>query len=241
MNGVPTPVKTRIRLLLIALLAMVLPLAACAKGPDQPADTGKPKTFEEGVHYIELFEPVPTAVPADKIEVVEMFWYGCPHCYRLEPHLQAWLKKLPDDVQLVRIPAALNASWSLLARAYYAAQELGILDKLHEPLFQAIHEQGRRLRSEDAVVRFVSALGFDGERFRQAMNSLAVQTKVRHATELGRRYGVDGVPALIVNGRYRVLGRGVHSYEEMFQVVDFLIDKERARRRAATADAGQGQ
>ncbi len=228
--------KRLYRLLTIALFTVVLPLAACAKGPDRSAPR-----FEEGVHYLELFESVPTSVPADKIEVVEMFWYGCPHCYRLEPHLEEWLKKLPPDVQLVRIPAALNPSWALMARAYYAADMLGIRDRLHEAFFQAIHEQGRRLRSEDAVVRFVASQGFDGDKFRQAMHSLAVETRVRHATDLGKRYGVDGVPALIVNGRYRVLGRGVHSYAEMFQVVDFLIDKERARRRKATAGSGQDQ
>ena len=200
------------------------------------SETTQPRSFEESVHYVELFDPVPKSVPADKIEVVEMFWYSCPHCYQLEPELNKWKKSLPNDVELVQIPGVFkdrsgnpNPNWAMSARAYYALEALGVLPQTHEKVFAAIHEQGRRLNSVDAWARFVASQGVDEAKFREAMSSLAVETKTRHAIDLTEKYGLTGVPALIVDGRYRVLNKAISSYGEMFQIVDFLIEKERSR------------
>ncbi len=238
--------------LLLALA--ILPIAACAdseQAPQAPATqqpaqsssnqaTGaKPaaeRTFSEDIHYVELFDPVPTNVAPGKVEVVEMFWYGCPHCYHMEPELEQWKKGLPDDIEVVQIPAVFkdragkpNPAWALSARAYYALEALGKARELHPRIFAAIHEQGRRLNSVDAFARFVASQGVDEQKFRDAMSSLAVEAKTRKAIELTEKYGLTGVPALIVDGRYRVLNNAIGSYGEMFQIVDYLTEKGRSR------------
>ena len=225
---------------LALIMSLLLPVMACAEkeavsaapSASETRAAPKHKVFRENIQYTELFSPVPTSVDPGKVEVVEMFWYGCPHCFRLEPELQKWAKSKPADIELVRIPGVLNPAWKLGARVFYAAQTLGKLDDLHEALFQAIHEQHRQLRNEDAVIRFVESQGVDGKAFRDAMHSMAVDTKVARAEELARLYGVTGVPALVVGGKYRVLSNGVKSYEEMFEVVDFLADKVREEAKA---------
>ncbi len=245
----------------VLLALAVVPVAACADA-DQTAEapvvdntaqvqvadasqaqttpvasnpSAAPQQFTEGVHYVELFDAVPSSVPAGKIEVVEMFWYSCPHCYQMEPELNKWKASLADDVELVQIPGVFkdqagnpNPHWALHARAYYALEALGKSDELHTKIFAAIHEQGRRLNSVDALARFVASQGVDEQKFRDAMNSLAVDTKTRKAIELTEKYGLTGVPALVVGGRYRVLNTAIASYGEMFQIVDFLVDKERS-------------
>ena len=214
-------------------------VADASQAESKPATTkaaADARQFDEGIHYVELFDPVPTSVPAGKIEVVEMFWYGCPHCYQMEPELEKWKASLPDDVQLVQIPGVFkgpggnpNPNWALHARAFYALEVLGKADGLHGKIFAAIHEQGRRLNSVDALARFVASQGIDEQKFRQAMTSLTVDTKTRKSIELTEKYGLTGVPALVVGGRYRVLNKAIASYGEMFQIVDFLVEKERSR------------
>lgn len=220
-----------LRLSYVLLVMLVMPLVACADS-QQAKETAPAEAaaFEEGVHYEELFQPLTVDSPADKIEVTEFFWYGCPHCFNLEPDLQKWKKSAPEDVNVVSIPAVMNPNWRLHAKVFYAAETMGILDKIHEPLFQAIHEQGRRLFSEEALLRFFGSQGIDVAKFKAVMASMVVATKVKRAAKLGKEADLTGVPALIVAGRYRVLSGGVHSYDEMFQVVDFLIEKERSHR-----------
>jgi len=221
-----------LRLSHVFFLMLTVPLVACADSQQaKEMAPAKAVTFEEGVHYVELFQPLMVDSPADKIEVAEFFWYGCPHCFNLEPALQKWKKSAPEDVHVVSIPAVMNPRWGVHAKAFYAAEAMGILDEIHEPLFQAIHEQGRRLFSEEALLRFFGSRGIDVAKFKAAMESMAVATKLKRADKLGKEANLTGVPALIVAGRYRVLTGGVHSYEEMFQVVDFLVDKERSRRK----------
>lgn len=185
------------------------------------------KTFEKDIHYAELFSPVPVSTANGEIEVVEMFWYGCPHCFKLDPHLNKWHKGAANDIKLITMPGILNPAWKLHAKAFYAAEVMGVTDKFHEPLFQTINQQGRKVRNQDALIRFVESQGIDGNQFLEAMNSMAVTAKVARAEQLGRQYGVTGVPALMVGGKYRVLGSGVTSYDEMFEVVDFLAEKIR--------------
>lgn len=238
----------------VLLLLAIAPLVACAESDDKAAsatsqsqshaastDATTGKAFVEDIHYAELFNPIPTNVAPGKIEVVELFWYGCPHCYELEPELNKWKSSLPEDVEMVRIPGVFkdrsgkpNPGWELMARAYYALEALGKADELHEKIFAAIHEQGRNLGSIDALARFVASQGVDEQKFREAMNSLAVQTKTQKAIELTEKYQITGVPSLLVNGRYRVLNRSLNGYGEIFEVVDFLVEKERSRQKNAS-------
>jgi len=235
-----------LRLSYMFLVMLIVPLVACADS--QQADgaasaevapvtavsakevPAKETRFEEGVHYVELFQPLSVDSPANKIEVADIFWYGCPHCFTLETPLQTWKKTVPEDVQVVSIPAVMNPKWGLHAKVFYAAEAMGVQDKIHVQLFQAIHDQGRRLFSEEAVLKFVGSRGIDETKFKAAMESMAVATKVKRADKIGTEADLTGVPALIVAGRYRVLSGGVKGYDEMFQVVDFLIEKERSHR-----------
>lgn len=182
--------------------------------------------FKEGVHYQRLNNPVPTSA-GDKIEVVEAFWYGCPHCYSLEPMIEEWLKRQPDNVAFVRIPAVLGRNWEPHARAYYVAKELAILDKIHKPLFAAIHAQKRPLGSEQQLADFFAEQGVDKDAFRKAYESFAVaKVELPRSQKLIQSYGINGVPAFIVNGKYLTSGSMAGSHEKLFEVLDFLIAKE---------------
>lgn len=198
---------------LLALVAAPLSFAANKNVPD------------EGIEYQLLTPPQPTNT-AGKVEVVELFWYGCGHCFMFEPHISAWLKKKPENVEFIRIPATLNPGWAIHARAYYTAEVLGVLDKIHEPLFHAIHVEKRRLNDEAALAAFFAARGVAEADFRKTFHSFAVDTKLRRATSLTQRYGISGVPSVIINGKYRTDGGMTGSYESLLQVMDYLIGKE---------------
>jgi len=204
-----------LRRLLLMVLACALPLAViAAEAPSVP--------FKEGQDYARLANPVPVATPG-KTEVVEMFWYGCPHCYDLEPSTQAWLKRKPDNVAFVRIAVSFGASWEPGARAYYAAEALGVLDKLHQPLFEAYHQR-RPLGDVDALAAFAAEHGVDAEAFRKAYTSFQTETQLRRGNQLAQRYGIRGVPAVIVDGTYEIRS------PKVFEVVDFLISQAAAPR-----------
>lgn len=209
-----------IRLLLMFGLALSM-AAACAEQVSEE--------FDAGIDYAVLPHAVPTHVEPGKVEVLEMFWYGCPHCFHFEPQVKRWLANKPEAAEFIRVPATLNSNWIPHARAYYAAESLGVLDKLHDALFHAIHEQRRRLNSEDALVRFAASQGIDAEAFRKAMNSFYVNTKLRQSVDLGQKYGVDGVPMVIVNGKYKVTGAMAGSYNRMIEIINYLVAKEAAR------------
>lgn len=195
---------------------------------NEPVNTQSSSAFfEKDLHYVELFAPVPVSTAEGEVEVVEMFWYGCPHCFTLDPHLDKWRETAANDVKIVKIPGILNPAWKLHSRAFYAAQVMGVTEKFHQPLFQTIHQQGRKIKNQDALIRFVESQGIDGNAFLEAMNSMSVTAKVARAEQLSREYGITGVPALMVGGKYRVLGGSVSGYAEMFEVVDFLAEKIR--------------
>lgn len=198
-----------IRYLLLILLACVLPMAIHAA--DSPL-------FQEGKDYVRVSTPVPPATPG-KVEVVEMFWYGCPHCYDLEPVTEEWLKRKPENVVFMRVPVAFGATWEPGARAYYAAEALGVLDKLHPALFDAFHKR-RKLSTEDELAAFFAEHGVDQDAFRKAYKSFQTETQLRRGNQLAQRYGLKGVPAVIVNGKYDIRS------PRMFEVVDFLIARE---------------
>lgn len=189
------------------------------------------EVYSEGVHYVELFQPQPVET-GDKIEVRELFWYGCPHCYDLEPVLNKWLRHMPKDAAFVRMPAVLRPSWAVHARAYYTFEALGVTDKLHGKLFDAIHRDGRRLNTMEALADFAAEQGVDRKQFIEAFQSFGVDAALRKAQIMGRQYEADGVPTLIVDGRYRTTAGMAGSHEKLMQVVDFLIQTARQRRGA---------
>lgn len=162
-----------------------------------------------------------------KIEVVEIFWYGCPHCYDFEPYLEKWLESKPEDVEFIRIPGVLNQAWLSHARAFYAAQKLGVLDRIHRPLFDALHKEKRNLYAEDALRVFVESQGVDGEEFTSAVRSAETATRIKQALVRVRGYRVKGVPAVIVNGKYLTSASLAGSYEKLIQVIDGLVERER--------------
>jgi len=206
------------RRLLIVLLTVLAFVATAASAEE----------FKEGKHYQLITPAVPTA-DAKRVEVVELFWYGCGHCFSFEPLLSAWLEKKPEDVDFRRIPAVFAQNWVPHARAFYAAAALGEGDKFHRPLFDAIHVDERKLFTEDALIRFAAEVGIPKAEFEEAYTGFAIDGKVKQAMLATRDYGIDGVPSVIVNGKYRVTASLAGGQDKMLKVVDFLVDKERAR------------
>ena len=183
--------------------------------------------FEEGTHYVELQIPLKTRTPS-KVEVAEFFSYGCPHCYQFEPLIAAWHDKLPADVKFVRTPAVWNKDYQVYAQTYYTAKALKVLDKVHTPVFNAIHSQRKRLNTPQAMAGFFADYGVEVEDFAKTYNSFGVRASVQQADSKGRAYRSAGVPAIIVNGKYRVEGSMAGgSNANMLRIVDFLIAKER--------------
>jgi len=203
--------------LLSAFSGLFLAFAACAQ--DSPV---------EGVNYIEL-KPPQAVESSGKIEVLEFFWYRCPHCYALEPDLESWAKRLPRDVQLKRIPGILNDDWGIDARIFYTLEAIGELERLHRPLFDTIHQQGGvRLRGEAFAkwtADWLATQNVDMAKYDAAFRSFTVESKLRRAAQMSRAYRLDGVPTLAVQGRYLVVA--TTSRKAMLATADFLIGETR--------------
>jgi thiol:disulfide interchange protein DsbA len=180
-----------------------------------------------GTHYSKLSQPAPVAAPAGKIEVVEFFWYGCPHCYSLEPTLDAWAKRLPPDVVLRRVPVGFGATHQTHQKIYYSLEAMGLVDSMHAKVFNAIHQQRQRLDKEADIVAFMAANGVDGAKFAEQFKSFSVQTKARQATQLSEAYKIDGVPSIGVQGLYLTSGSLAGSNERALAVTDFLVQSVR--------------
>jgi thiol:disulfide interchange protein DsbA len=205
------------------------PPAAESAAPAQAAET--PEDSEElAGGYETLDTPQPTQNP-DKVEVIEFFWYGCPHCYDFEPIIESWAKKLPANVDFIRIPAAFSDLWAKHAKAFYVAQALGVIDQVHADFFDAVQNKRQKLETEEQLAAFFTAHGVKEADFREAYNSFLVDTKVRQAAVTPARYGVTGVPVLIVNGKYKVDGKSAGSHEKMIEVTNRLIKKEAAAKK----------
>jgi thiol:disulfide interchange protein DsbA len=179
--------------------------------------------------YGELNPPQPTESKG-KIEVIEFFWYGCPHCYSLEAYLEAWLKKLPPDVEFRRVPAVFNARWGHDAAIFYALEAMGLLDKLHRPLFDAIHKSSLRTDNEAALSEWLQKNGVEPKKFIDTMKSFGVQSKLRRATQQTVAYKIDGTPAMAVAGRYTVSAEQGRTQQGMLQVVDGLVAMARKQK-----------
>jgi len=191
----------RLRRTLVAALALA-PFAAAA---------------QRGGQYFELSPPQPVE-SGNKIEVIEFFWYGCIHCYNLEPRIDTWLKTLPKDVEFRRVPAVFNDRWAHDASIFYAFEALGVLDRLHRPFFDAIHRDRLRTDNWPALSQWLGKQGVDTKKFEATYKSFGVQSKTKRAIRLTAAYQIDGTPAMAVHGRYTVA-----SSEAMLDTVNQLV------------------
>lgn len=172
--------------------------------------------------------PVAQAPRGDgKIEVIEFFWYGCEHCYLFEPRIEAWLPKAPKDVVFTRVPAVANERWLPMATMFYTLEAMGLLDRLHARIFDAIHKERLRLEQGPVRERWLARQGVDPARYAEVEKSFAVSTKVKRARELTRAYRIDGVPTIAVNGRYLTGPRYAGGSDGVFAAVEQLIELSR--------------
>ncbi|NOR69731.1 MAG: thioredoxin domain-containing protein [Methylomarinum sp.] len=184
------------------------------------------KDFREGQHYKRITPELAKQETHEKIEVIEMFFYGCPHCYELEPKIDRWVEKNANVISFQRMPAIVAPSWITQAKAYYIAQELGLLDKLHTVLFEKIHKQGKQYYNDYTLMEFFINQGVERSDFIQANNSTTVAEKLNNARVMTVKYGLRGVPAVIINGKYKTAPFYTRTQEEMFEVLDSLIEQE---------------
>ena len=207
------------RWLMVMMLPFLMTAAACAQ------------EYTDGKEYLSLKSPQPTS-SGEKIEVLEVFYYGCPHCYRLEPFLESWNNSKPGDVVFVRMPAVFDRSWEMFAKAYYTAELLGVTDKIHPALFKAIHQDRKNISDVDSLREIFLEQGVSADEFNNTYNSFAVSVKLNRAKQMAgkppSKYGVTGVPTIIVNGKYSTSGGQAGSNENIINVMDYLIAEERA-------------
>jgi protein dithiol oxidoreductase (disulfide-forming) len=174
----------------------------------------------------ESIQPHPTAT-GNKIEVLEFFWYGCPHCYTLEPYLEKWQSTKTDDVQFRRVPAILGKNWIPHAKAYFTAEKLGVVDKIHRPLFDAIHKDQKKIIDEKTLRDFFADKGVDKDEFTRIYESSEISEKIQESFILGQQYQITGVPAIIVNGKYRTSASMAGSNANLIEVINQLTAIER--------------
>jgi thiol:disulfide interchange protein DsbA len=194
-------------------LALTSPLAALAQSKP-PAD---------GAEYISLDQAVPTEGGPGKVDVVEFFWYSCPHCNAFEPLLEAWLSKLPKNVHFRRVPVMFRPTFEPQQRLFYVLEAMGKLPELHKKVFYAIHVEKQTLDSVDQVSNWVAKQGVDRAKFLEQYNSFPVVTKARRATQLQEQYKVDGVPSLGIAGKYFTSGTLAGTMQRALQVTDYLV------------------
>ena len=202
------------------LLAFILAASALAALPA----AAQPK-----FSYSELKPALPVEAEG-KIEVLEFFWYGCIHCYNLEPTVEKWEKTLPKDVQFRRVPAVFNDRWALDASIFYTFEAMGLLDKLHKPLFDAIHKDRLRTDVQKDFVAWLEKQGVDTKKFTDTMKSFGVQSKMRRAAQMTAAYKISGTPQLAVHGRYTVSTDQGRTKDGMFETVNYLTDTLRKQK-----------
>ncbi len=224
----------RIRQFVAILFLMPLAFSAYAQ----------PERYLAGTHYVELGNPVRTQDPS-RVEVVEAFWYGCSHCFRFEPLLQNWVSNLPDDVNFVLFPAQWNQLMKIHSQIFYVSEALlaagkidsDKFDELHEAAFNAINVEGNRLQNERQIGAFFTGHGVSEEDFTSTYNSFAVRTKVNQGDRRMQDYQIRSTPNMIVNGKYLIsTGQAVTTQQEMLNVVDFLVNKEKQAMTSSSGD-----
>ena len=194
---------------------------------------GQIERYVAGTHYMEIANPVNTR-DSSKVEVIEAFWYGCSHCFRFEPLITNWEENKADDVDFVRFPALWNNLMKIHAQVYYAAEALDAVDVLHEHIFNAINVERNMLQNEGQISELFAEHGVSQEDFDRTFNSFSVRTKVNQAEARMQDYGIRSTPNMIVNGKYLITtGENVRTQQEMLDVVDFLVEKERQAMRSS--------
>ena len=185
--------------------------------------------FQEDVNFFPLLveQPVRTG---GRIEVLEIFWYGCPHCYALEPYLKKWLKNKPEFVEFVQLPAVLNRSWAFDARVFYTFVALGLMDELHEAYFDAIHQDRRRMKNVEQVASWAQEQGIDPKLILDTFNSFGVDSMLANATQMSGRYEADGVPTIIIDGKYRTTVSLAGGHNEIIDLINYLAQRAKSER-----------
>jgi thiol:disulfide interchange protein DsbA len=211
----------------VVAAAFAAALASLSFAPGVSAQ-GRPPV--QGKDFIELSPPQLTE-SGDKNEVIEFFWYRCPHCYALEPVLEPWAKKLPADTQFKRVPAVFNEEWALDARIFFALDSLGLVDKLHRALFDQIHKNGGAALKGPTYMKFVAdwlaKQGVDMAKYDAALRSFTVESRLKRAMQAAQAYRLDGVPAIAINGRYMVSASMVNDRQAMIDISERLLNVSR--------------
>ena len=197
----------------VAASALTLPLSMNAQAQ---------RAFTAGKDFIKLDKPVATDAPAGKVEVIEFFWYSCPHCNAFEPAFEAWVKKVPANLVVRRIPVAFNASFVPQQKLYFALEAMNLLPKLHTTVFRAVHVERKPLNKDDAIFEWIGQQGVDVAKFKEAYNSFNTANMLRKATQLQDSYRVEGVPSMGVGGKYYTDGTLAGSMQNVLQVVEYL-------------------
>lgn len=209
--------------------AQLLPPAATGNKSTAASDVRSTR-FVEGVDFKVLSSPQPTDTKA-KIEVTEFFWYACPHCYDLEPEIQAWIKRQKNDVVLKRVPIAFREDFLSHSRIFYALEELDKEAEFASKVMKAIHIDRKQLLKEDEIFSWATSVGLDLAAFTKAYNSFTVQTKAKTANAQGSAYRVNGVPTLFVQGRYETSPSIAGTRSRSIETLDFLVEKARAEKK----------
>ncbi len=210
----------RIGFLFAALLA-----AGSAVAADAPAVATAAPDWKEGTHYFAIDPPQPVA-SGDKIEVLEVFSYACPHCAHFQPYAEQLKQSLPSYAAFDYMPAIFNASWEPYARAYYTAQSMGVLAKTHQALFDALHRDHIPMRTIEDLAGFYAQHGVDRAKFLATAASFEVESKLARAFDIVKNDGIDGTPSIVVNGKYRITGASAGGYPQMIELTDWLVKKE---------------
>ncbi|WP_440108427.1 thiol:disulfide interchange protein DsbA/DsbL [Acidovorax sp. BL-A-41-H1] len=198
----------------VAATALTLPVSTTA--------LAQARQFKEGKDYKRLDKPVAPDAPAGKVDVIEFFWYSCPHCNSFEPSLEAWVKAAPKDLSIRRVPVAFNASFIPQQKLYYALEGMGKLDEMHAKVFRAIHVEKQKLAKDDEIFAWVAKQGADAAKFKEVYNSFTVSNQIRRASQLQDAYGVEGVPSMGVAGKYYTDGTMAGNMQNVLQVVEHL-------------------
>jgi thiol:disulfide interchange protein DsbA len=201
-------------------LGLFMLAAACA-APAQAASEGREYT---------LMNPAQPTEGGNKVEVIEFFWYGCPHCYSLEPALNKWVRSLPGDVVFKRVPAIPTPRWAPLARTFYTLDAMGELERLHSEVFDAIHRDNVKLDRPEVQQDWIARKGVDAKKFNDTWNSFTVQSKVNRAAQMTQSYRIDSVPTLVVDGKYKTSVSAAGGNEQLIAVLNELVAKARGAR-----------
>ena len=199
----------------VAASALTLPVANTAMA--------QARQFKEGKDFKRLDKPVTPDTPAGKVDVIEFFWYSCPHCNVFEPTLDAWVKAAPKDLSVRRMPVAFNASFVPQQKLYYTLEGMGKLEELHAKVFRAIHAEKQKLAKDDEILAWAIKQGLDATKFKEIYGSFSVSNQVRRASQLQEAYGVEGVPSMGVAGKYYTDGTMAGSMQTVLQVVEHLV------------------